>query len=295
MPQSERSRAARIRARATGLKYQTALKLAADEPTPAQRELEGSFLHQLRVLWSAPTPRQALTSGIIGVLPRRESLTIRMGRDTDFGNLRECILPSFDVQAGTELLEYGDIRGVPGLRARTHPKGTSLYRPGVDAEIVLAGVDVREFELTSVHGVTWPGARLSNSWSNEEVHFVKNYPAGAGLDIESVMLRRIGIIRAAEPRSVDTWRAWPGTIVIELSFHDKLTREQFDQVRADLSSNYLVPQLVPGPVRAPDTGTGGSIDFNLPHTGQSVQVRLAHLPSRHVSGLYSKGTGSNRD
>ena len=278
MSQSERSRAARIRAKATGQSYQKTLESADGEPTSAQQELEGLFLRHLGSPWSTPASEDESASGIVRLEPRYEGLTVHFGRDTNLGDLSERLLPVLENESTPDAPDDGEVWGVPGLRKRAHEAGTSLFRPGIAAEIVLAGI-LPEDLVPVDHRDPRSGERPTG-WTLQETRFTEKYPLYTGLDIESVMLRRLGIIRAARPWGVHTWRGpWPTDMVIELAFDANITREQAQHLKDDLTSKYLVPQLVVNRFEAPRGPSGSSFfDLSIPSTGHSVQVRLLHSP-----------------
>ncbi|TFB53634.1 hypothetical protein [Cryobacterium tagatosivorans] len=275
MSQSERSRAARIRAKATGRNYQKALETVDGEPTSAQRDFEGAFLNRLGFLWYSPSPVKLSTSGIIGVEPLHESLTVHFGEDTDLDDLRDCLLPVLVDDPTAQQPHDVEVTGLPGLRTRAHEAGTSLYRPGIAAEIVLAGIHPGHLEHDT-HGVfRYAGRERPHAWTHEETRFVRTYPGAAGLHIESVILRRMGILRAAGARSARSWRSHGATdVVVELDFEEELNREQAEHLRDDFMSKYLEPHLVLDRYEAPRKHARASIEISTPHTGQSVELRL---------------------
>ena len=294
MSRSERTRAARIRAQATGQSYQQTLESPDGEPTSAQKELEGAFFQRLESLWYSPAPDEVFTSGIISVEPGRESLTVHLGRDTDLSQLRERLFPAIIDDPTAVELDDAEVVGVPGLRMRAHRAGTSLYRPGIAAEIVLARV--RPGDLG--HGTPDDAPGFLNTadpsaWTREEMLFVQKFPQTAGLDIESVVLRRLGIIRAAGAWSVHSWRSLGRIdVAVEVDIDDEVTPELAERVRDGLVSKHLTPQLVLDRYEAPREQAGATIVLSAPSTGQSVRLHLVRQ-SRPVHTAWADLAKSN--
>lgn len=294
MSQSERTRAARIRAHATGRSYQQTLESPDAEPTSAQKELEGAFFQRLESLWYSPASDKVLTSGIISVEPGRESLTVHLGRDTDLGKLRERLFPTIIDDPTAVELHDAEVVGVPGLRIRVHKVGTSLYRPGIAAEIVLARVRPVDLEHgTNDEAPGFLGAAHPTAWTREEMRFVQKFPRLAGLDIESAVLRRMGIIRAAGAWSIQSWRSLGRIdVAVEVDFEDEVTPELAERVRDELVSKYLTPQLVLDRYEAPREQAGATIVLSVPSTGQSVRLHLVRQ-SRPVHTAWSDLANGN--
>ncbi|SDS55279.1 hypothetical protein [Microterricola viridarii] len=280
MSQTERTRAVRIRAKATGQSYQVALESPYVEPTSAQRELESLFLRTLGTLWYEPAPEQESSSGIVSVEPRHSSLTVHLGRDTRLGDVGELILPKFVDESTPEPPSDVEIYGIPGLRMSAHPAGTRLYRPGISAELILARVRPSDLDIAPRDHTFYLGDIHPDSWSRQELDFEKRYPLSLGLDIESEMLRRLGIFRAAGAWSAHTWRtAWPSSHAIEIAFEQKVTKEQAEFLRTELMSKHLTPQLTLDRFEAPRGDSGRAyFELSMPDSGHSVEVRLEHHP-----------------
>ncbi|WP_415853609.1 hypothetical protein [Sinomonas sp. G460-2] len=276
MPQSARTRPARIRAKATGQRYQRVLQGPDEQAKPGQRELEGAFFSQLRTLRFTPRGSDPSAYGIVRVEPRDERLTIHFGPGTDITDVRDRILPVIEDCANPDT----EMHGLPGLRVRRHKAGTSLYRPGIAGEIVIAGVRPQELEPVSAELASWAGRNEPAAWTREERLYAKRHaPTMAGLDIESAILRRIGLLTATGAYSIESWRSHPSPrIVVELAF-DRLAPEQAESLRDEMTSTHLAPHLQLDDYRAPRIENGGgSILLSLPDAGQTAEVRLMIRP-----------------
>ncbi len=163
---------------------------------------------------------------------------------------------------------------------RPHKAGTRLYRPGQPVEIVVAGVSPAELEPARSGPARWAGRAVPDGWTRHE-RFKAKMDAKwiAGLDIESAILRRIGLLTSTGAYSIESWRSpHSRRIVVELLLED-LIPEQAQSVRDEMTSMHLAPRLHLDNYRPLRTEEGeATIELSLPHTGETAQVRLAILP-----------------
>jgi hypothetical protein len=261
MPASRIAHIAKIQSKATGRNYQSILEwLSAAKkadgafpamPTAAQQQLEGLFINRLETLKSRPTQGIARSREIFGfdrIDAGSNHLTLTLKPASDLKHLALQVLPviSEDGTGGVP-----EIWGVPGLRATEHPKGTSLHRPGLDAEIILVNVRPTDLERAHIAAFTGPhetvrcvGGDNPDAWTAAELAFVAEYKETLDQPafVESAIFRRTCLFNELDPLTVRTWRSSPVTTTVELYVED-FGSDHLEALQSLVTSRYLVPRL----------------------------------------------------
>lgn len=301
MPASTTSRLARLRAHATGESYQKAHQAIRSvppanpilaEPSPLQEQLEGAIFDKMATLRFIARQRDGYhfqPFGLRCVVPSPDQLIIEL---ETWSVYKEFVL---NIMPGIEQVEDGsnpEIHGIPGLRRRSHNLGLSLFRPGLAAEVVIAGLGVAEWEAAHASGFSvphTPGICPATSHPDEWTPTEQNY-ASAFLTrfgelavrheqddhiLQSAMLRRIGLLNRLDSRSTSTWRKIrkPG-IVVEL-FQDDFSLESHDRFIEEMTSPRMSPKLSCVYRRVSRNDQHRVIEFTTPRSEGSLEIRLS--------------------
>lgn len=294
VPTSIPPRLARLRARATGESYQIALRAiertTADEPVvaapvPEQEQLEGWIVERLHNLsWYSSRPGSSDFS-IQRITPGFDQLIIELEEGSSIREFVGHVMPVVP-PAADELV------GVPGLRARPHLAGVSLYRPGLQGEVIVRGTTADQWE--AIHEASYHGpdgmdgcaARISPlKWTRAEREFdpwrrdqlgdpVLQREAEDHI-LRSALLRRIGLFNRLRPASISTWRSIDRKgIVVEVFQPDcsALDRDVF--IRA-LTSPRFFPHLEL--VKARPADPDGYFRLGTTALASMIELRLVTL------------------
>lgn len=286
MPASKSNPIARLRSRATGESYQSALRaIRTGEPiitvpAPEQEQLEGLFLQKLAEFRWTAAELGGGRFGIKRVTAGERQIVLWLEDDSAITDLVTNIMPA-KPDGSDELI------GIPGLRSRQHRLGLSLYRPGIEAEVVIEGVDVQQWEDIHEGAFAVPheqvhcaGRHKPHDWTPSERDFEQWRHRRFGHEalqreanenaMRSVVLRRIGLFNRLSSDGISTWshiqRTGP---VVEIFRPEEASIESFIQA---LTSARLSPQLElmeKDPIR-PD----GYIRLATQGNGSILEIRL---------------------
>jgi hypothetical protein len=294
VPTSIPPRLARLRAHATGESYQIALRAiertTADEPVvaapvPEQEQLEGWIVERLHNLsWYSSRPGSSHFS-IQRITPGSDQLIIELDEGSSIREFVGHVMPVVP-PAADELV------GVPGLRARPHLGGVSLYRPGLQGEVIVRGTTADQWE--AIHEASYHGpdgmdgcaARVSPlKWTRAERDFdpwrrdqfgdpVLQREAEDHI-LRSALLRRIGLFNRLRPASISTWRSIDRKgIVVEVFQPDCTALDRDEFIRA-LTSPRFFPHLEL--VKARPADPHGYFRLGTTALASMIELRLVTL------------------
>lgn len=254
MPASKPNPKARLRQYATGESYSSALQsIRAGQPViaaaaPEQEQLEGAFLQKLAEFqWTA---NEGEHFGIKRVTPGERRIVLWLEDGSDITDLVSNVMPAKPVG-------HPEMIGIPGLRARHHDLGVSLYRPGIDAEIIIKAITVQQWETVHEDAFAVPhdqvhcaGRYKPQDWTQAELDFEQSRARFGNEALQreacenvlrSALLRRIGLFNRLSPAGVNTWShiARKG-VVVEVFQPDASRLEYFFK---DLASPRLSPRF----------------------------------------------------
>lgn len=299
MPASATSRLARLRANATGESHQKAYQAIESvppanpilaEPFPMQEQLEGAIFDKMHTLRFIPAERDGSffkPFGIRRVIPSPDQLLIELEGGSSYDEFVRNIMPVIE-----QVEDYStpEIHGVPGLRRRPHDAGLGLFRPGVTGEVIIAGVDVEDWEAAHAAGFSGPHSAICPAtshpaqWTPEEQNYASSFLAQFGelavkhdhddLILQCAMLRRIGLLNRLGSRSTSTWRkaGKPG-VVVEL-FQNDYNFESHDRFIEEMTSPRMSPQLTCVYRRVSRNDRYRIIEFTTPRSEGSLEIRL---------------------
>lgn len=225
MSTSRISHTARSQARATGNSYQAVhsqlttlspdIDLLPIVASPAQQQLESLFLNWLNIFHYVP--RESDYSGgerirIDRVRSGPDHLVLSLDPITTLWHISAQVMP---VSHSDDVDGVYDLSGVPGLRVKDDSLGVCLYRPGIQARIILAGISSHEWESSHHDGFALPhnavgclSTMFPNDWteSEREAERFHGIERDEIASIESTLLRRILLLTRLKPTGVNTWR-----------------------------------------------------------------------------------------
>lgn len=299
MPASKTTRLAQLRAHATGESHQaahlaiTSLASAAapiiPEPTPQQEQLEGALFYKLAGLrWGPDAATGSGGFGIKRVIPAPNQLVIEVERGSDLREFVQNVMPTQQQIPGEP---DPDIHGIPGLRTRPHGLGMSLYRPGLEGEVVVAGVSPDQWEAVHVAGFDGPhdrvhcaaavnptgwtkAERAHDPWRRERFGDQALQREANDHVLRSAMLRRIGLLNRLGPSTADSW-SYLGSrgVVIEIRRLGYLL-SSYDDFLADMTSPRLSPQLTVASLGSPWDAFDRTVRFTTPRSESFLQIRV---------------------
>jgi hypothetical protein len=304
VPDSKTTRLAQLRAHATGESHQTAhmaiasAASAADpvipEPTPQQEQLEGAIFSKLAELrWG---PSAACGSGGFGIkriIPAPSQLVMVLDPGSDIGVFALNVMPV--IRRLTDEPDP-DMHGIPGLRARPHALGVSLFRPGLEAEVVVAGITADQWEAAHAASFTAPHelvgcAALSNpaGWTKTEEGYDswrresfgdRVLPREADHHVlESAMFRRIGFLNRLAPTGANTWRSITGDGVVLEVFQDN-EASVHERFMAAMASPRLSPPMTLVGLSSSRDQRNLTARFTTPRSGSVLEIRIVHHARR---------------
>lgn len=166
----------------------------------------------------------------------------------------------------------GDTRlanGRAGVRYRVLPRreGVEFFILGQRCSVKVIGIDIDEFEQRC-KSLSDPELRIATT---EPFHF----PAEVGSErpddtdvIVSAIIRRVGVLLAMKPTSIDLWTPHRGRLSVEVITTDR-SKEAFDQMISRLTSPDLFPQMT---VIRTEGHTGYRTELRL--TGHDAELDL---------------------
>lgn len=175
-------------------------------PSEEQARLESAIFDRFQSISYGHTPGSVERS-IRSVEPGQRLLIIHPGPELDVSQLASSVTPQFE--AGTWQ------NGIPALRCGGSNRGVVLFRDGLDAAVILAGVSCHD----------WMGAVDELDTADEETHYFKRgrvtpeeaasvaIEARQGSRYGSVLIRRIGALYALPHTSIHMYSKSPGRIV----------------------------------------------------------------------------------
>lgn len=297
MPASAASRLARLRAHATGESHARAFQSIESlppaspilaEPSPLQEQLEGAIfgkMNGLRFIPRQPNKHRFQPFGIRCVSPSPDRLVIELEEWSGYEEFVMNIMPSIEqVEDGS----IPEIHGVPGLRRRAHGLGLSLFRPGREGEVILAGVSVSEWEAAHAAGfvphhlASFPATSNPAVWTQAEQNHAQwmldEFGSGSGKYeqnghiLQSAMLRRVGLLNRLGSQSITTWKKIDG-IVIEV-FQNEYNLDSHDSFIEEMMSPRMSPQLTCVDRRVSRNDSHRIIEFTTPRSEGAIEIRL---------------------
>lgn len=294
MPDSKTSRLARLRARATGESHSAAAQAlqpfsATDplglEPTPAQEQLEGEILEKMNGLriTTVPSGFPGQPFGIHRVIPAPNQLFVELERESGFDEFVLNVMPVINTADDSD---HG-VHGVPGLRVRPHDKGLSLFRPGLDGEVILAGISTRKWEAAHEAAFDSPHkdircAATSNptEWTNAERGVDAWISGRFGVRalqrdredniLRSALFRRIGFLNSLNLRSANTWAIGGGGVAAEL-FRTEHQTGSHDPLIDDMTSRLFSPAFT-----CVSRISGRPLLFTTPRSRGVLEIRIVN-------------------
>lgn len=182
-----------------------------------------------------------------------------------------------------------ELIGIPGLRARKHDLGVSLYRPGIDAEIVIKGVTAQLWEAVHEEAFAVPheqvhcaGRYKPQAWTQAERDFEQWRRRFGDEPLQreaqenvllSAVLRRIGLFNRLSPAGVNTWShiARKG-VVVEIFRPDS---SRLDYFFRDLTSPRLSPRFE---LMEEDGSHTWGQRLSMPGNPSVLEIRIAEPP-----------------
>jgi hypothetical protein len=237
-------------------------------PSAEQRFLEGQFFAKLRDLHDPVDRARFLQGGIeiTRLIPQTNSLEIHVATLGIAPLLARGILPEWE--EGDEEL----VNGVRGLRYRIlrDRSAVEFYLLESLGVIRFVGIPVDEFVDERRIYTDSPGTcsidsskrlapqELASRSMREDDHLIM-----------SVVIRRLGLLRAFGPGSIDAWRNQPGRFSVEMMVH------RFDQSRFDrLVSALQSPEFSPRLALHRSDGTGYHTYFRIEGTHLEIDLRV---------------------
>lgn len=292
MPASNSSRLAKLLAHATGDSYQTSLRTVESaaasgrplfaEPEPSQEQLEGAVFGKMAELrWKSSDGSTSF--GIKRVVPATDHLIIELDRGSDITDFVVNLMP-----VNPEFPEdpNAEVSGIPGLRARGHRLGVSLFRPGQEGEIIIKGVSAKQWEAAHEAGFSAPhddvhcaATASPNQWTAAEQEFDAWRRRRFGDEIlqreaednvlQSAVFRRIGLINRMSPAGVSTWKSIDQIgVVIEILRDGSRPAEDATFLK-EITSPMLSPQFTV-------TGrSGGRYQLSTTRNDRVLEIRIA--------------------
>ncbi|WIB60416.1 hypothetical protein DEJ13_00915 [Curtobacterium sp. MCLR17_007] len=213
----------------TGMTEQRASELLhADSklmtPSTEQWVFESAIFDRLWTIASGHTPGSTEHS-IQYVEPGQQVLIIHPGTGLDIPKLAASLTPQFD--DGTWR------NGIPALRFGPSNRGVVLFREGIDAAVILAGVShhdwsdaVRALDTGTPGSYYSKGGRVTAeeaAWVPVEARYRTRYG--------SILIRHIGAIYALPHMGIHVYSKSPG-IVLEIFQHERSSEAEYGFVRA---------------------------------------------------------------
>jgi len=233
-------------------------------PAPEQARLESAIFDRLGSLAYGHTPG-SVESTIRWVEPRSRSIVIHTGEGFDRYKIAAAVTPEFC--GGTWA------NGIPALRSGPSNRGVVLYRDGIDAAVVLAGVSYREW----CDAVKALEPRFDGSYYFTYGRVGEEEATGIPVEARwvngygSVMLRHVGALQALPHTSIDTYSKSPG-LVVEIVQH-----EVGEEARGRLGQILDEAGLAFDPDRS-STGEQATLIFQSAIEEEPLLVRLVVRP-----------------
>lgn len=297
MPASKATRLARLRSAATGETHQTAFQTVTGrpmagpilaEPSASQERLEGAVFAKMHALRFIPKEKEPAgfwrPFGIKRVTPSRNRIVIELEEWADPRELINGLMPVIQEDADTGDVEIG---GVPGLRARHHDLGVSLFFPGRDGEVIFTGLSVGAWESINASGSSarhtgCAATQSPDAWTAEEQRYLTEDTVHAtthglprGLHVlGSAMLRRIGFLNRLSSRSTSTWEiAGREGVAIEVfqEEYDPATHAAFIE---EMTSPLMSPPLTCVHQELDEGPNFRRLRFTTPRSEGILEIRL---------------------
>lgn len=297
MPASNATRFARLRANATGEKYQKAFHAVSArpsegpilaEPSRSQERLEGAIfarMYALRFIPKGKIPKGPWGPfGIKRVTPSPDRMVIELEEWANPYELIQGLMPVIDRDADSSVTE---VSGVPGLRARDHDLGVSLFFPGLDGEVIVTGLSAGEWEDIHARGYDGPhsGCPAKDSpeaWTLEEQRYLAediDHVTTRGLPTDlhvlgSAMLRRIGLLNGLNSRSTSTWEIAPRKGVAIEVFQEEYDLASHEAFIEEVTSPLMSPPLTCVYRELDEDTNYRRLRFTTPRSSGFLEIRL---------------------
>lgn len=251
-------RRARLRSRATGEAYATALTAilgtrptspVVPVPSREQSMLEGHVFASLRVLHHSgpaypddlPGPMEFVP--FESVTPANNSLIVHVSSTHAADALADHLFPELE-PGFDELPSYH----AAGLRLSAHRLGTQVTIPGRAGTVVFAGVsavDVATAHRRRYHEDETPclAAAAPSALTAAEVSALDKLRLNE-LHMTSSIVRRLGLLRHLRAESIDTWHRLVGGMSVEVWRIAELDAHDHKRLISDLTSPWLHPRWI---------------------------------------------------
>jgi hypothetical protein len=232
-------------------------------PSKEQWILESAIFDRLSTIAYGHTPGSTERS-IQYVEPGQRVLVIHPDPELDLQQLAASLTPVFD--AG------GWQNGIPALRFGPSNRGVVLFREGIDAAVLLAGVSHHD----------WSDAVEALDTGTPESCYLKGgrvtAEEAAGVPIEaryrtrsgSILMRHIGAIYALPHMGIHVYSTSPG-IVLEIFQHERSSEAEYGFVRAMEQAGLVL-------IRSHATRDEIALTFQHQDEDGPLLVRLAQRP-----------------
>lgn len=193
-------------------------------PSEEQWVLESAIFDRLWTIAYGHTPGSTERS-IQYVEPGQRVLVIHPGTGLDIPKLAASLIPQFEDGAWQN--------GIPALRFGPSNRGVVLFREGIDAAVILAGVSYHDWSnAVEALDTDMPGSFYSKggrvtaeeaAWVPVEARYRTRYG--------SILIRRVGAIYASPHMGIHVYSKSPG-IVLEVFQHERSSEAEYGLVRA---------------------------------------------------------------
>ncbi|WIB34413.1 hypothetical protein [Curtobacterium sp. MCSS17_005] len=233
------------------------------EPSSEQWVLESAIFDRLWTIACGHTPGST-ERAIRYVEPGQRVLIIHPGPELDIQQLAASLTPQFE--AG------GWQNGIPALRFGPSNRGVVLFREGIDAAVLLAGVSHHD----------WRDAVEALDTGTPERYYLKGgrvtAEEAAWIPVEaryrtrsgSIIMRRVGAIYALPHTGIHVYSKPPG-IVLEVFQHERSSEAEYGLVRALEQAGLELIDWDTSPNEI-------ALTFQHQEDQGPLRVRLAHQP-----------------
>lgn len=182
-----------------------------DEPqclraTMDQARLESAIIVRIGLLARGHTPG-SVESAIRWVEPRQRSIVIHTGDGFDLSAFVAAVTP--EVEAGT----FNN--GIPALRSGPSGRGVVLYRDGIDAAVILAGITFRDWReaVEALQAMSDGSSFIGEGQVLVEEARAVEVGAHVASGHGGPLLRSIGALQAIPHTRIHVYGKSPGTVV----------------------------------------------------------------------------------
>lgn len=234
-----------------------------------QRRLEGHIFRNLGYFHIADQNQGGMR--ITRICPGIESLEICFSNMPDYQISKLAnALPTW--YPGAHALA----NGYPGLRYRSLPQaqGIEFYVSGMPCSLIVSGVDVTAFEeeCRLILRDELEGARTDQQLHGAEALSTNRKQHETDLPV-SAIIRRAGILLAANADSIDLWPTSRDQLSIEVITHDR-SQFTFNKIISGLTSAEFSPRLL---MTKTEGHRGYRTTFRVEGSATEIDLRIQTL------------------